>query len=633
MRDPVQIPLIETESSWAPPSLLPDLTHATEIAVDLETRDPNLLQLGPGWATNDGEVVGVSIATNDWSGYLPFKHEGGGNLDKDFVLAWVKRQMSSPADKIFHNSLYDVGWLKREGIEIQGKIQDTMIAAPLINENRHRYSLDSLGFEYCGDRKDETLLKQAARDWGVNPKAEMWKLPSKYVGPYAEQDAVLTLKLWNKMKPVLEKQNLTKIYALESGILPLLIEMRWRGIKIDQDKAQKTMEQLKVKEEQTVKQIKKDYGYEIDLWAAASIAKVFEKNSLTYPRTERTNAPSFTAEWLEGHSHPLPQAIVKARRLNKLRTTFIEKMVFGHMRNGKIHGQINPLRSDGGGTVSGRFSYSSPNLQQVPARDPELGRLVRDLFIPDGQEYWGAFDYSQQEPRITVHYAALTKQLGAEEAVEAYQGQDADFHQIVADMAGIDRKKAKTINLGLSYGMGKQKLTQALDIPGPEAEALFAQYHRKVPFIKGLSNSCMRRASNKGFITTLLGRKCRFNMYEARNENSIPLSYEQAVEKWGKEDLVRAYTYKALNRLIQGSAADMTKQAMLNLWKEGYVPYVQVHDELDIGVSTRKEIEHIKEIMENCVILKVPNVVDAEIGTTWGKATKDYKEVLNERDQ
>jgi DNA polymerase I-like protein with 3'-5' exonuclease and polymerase domains len=633
MRDMVQVPLIETESSWAPPSLLPDLTQAKEIAVDLETRDPDLLTLGPGWATKSGEVVGVSIATNDWSGYLPFKHEAGGNLDKDFVIGWLKKQMLGPGDKIFHNSLYDVGWLKREGVEIEGKIQDTMIAAPLINENRHRYSLDSLGFEYCGERKDETLLKQAANEWGINPKAEMWRLPSKYVGPYAEQDAVLTLNLWNKMKPVLEKQGLEQIYALESGILPLLIEMRWRGIKIDQDKAQKAMEDLKVREQNLVREIKNKYGQEIDLWAAASIAKVFEKNSLTYPRTERTGAPSFTAEWLEGHSHPLPQAIVKARRMNKIRTTFIEKMIFGHMRNGKIHGQINPLRSDGGGTVSGRFSYSSPNLQQVPARDPEFGKMVRDLFVPDGHEYWGAFDYSQQEPRITVHYAYLTKQLGAEDAVKAYQGQDADFHQIVADMAGIDRKKAKTINLGLSYGMGRQKLTQALGLAEDEAETLFSQYHRKVPFIRGLSNSCMRRASNKGFITTLLGRKCRFNMYESTTTKSIPLPYDQAVEKWGKEGLIRAYTYKALNRLIQGSAADMTKKAMLDLWKEGYVPYVQVHDELDIGVSTKKEIEHIKEIMENCVTLKVPNVVDAEIGTTWGQATEDYREVLSERNQ
>ena len=626
-----QIPMFQTKSEWAPPSILPDLTEKKEIAIDLETRDPNLIRQGPGWATGDGEVVGISLATNDWSGYLPIRHQGGGNLDKLFIINWLSKQLNTPSDKIFHNALYDVGWLKREGIELKGKIQDTMIAAPLINENRNRYSLDSLGSEYCEERKDETLLKQAAQEWGINPKSEMWKLPAKYVGLYAEQDASLTLKLWGEMKKELEKQNLTQIYSLESRLLPLLIEMRWKGILINQSKAEETAEILKKKEEKILKYIDKEFGGKIEVWASASIAKVFDKNSLTYPRTPRTNAPSFTAQWLENHSHPLPQAIVKVRKINKARTTFIEKMIFEHLHNGKIHAQINPLRSDNGGTVSGRFSYSNPNLQQVPSRDPELGALIRNLFIPENHEFWGVFDYNQQEPRLTVHYSSLTRQVGAEKAIEAYKNDNADFHQIVADMTGIERKKAKIINLALSYGMGKQKLTQSLGLSDIEAEELFSTYHSKVPFIRGLSNACNRRASNKGYVTTLLGRKCRFNLYEPQDFKEVPLPYEQAVEKWGKEKLSRAYTYKALNRLIQGSAADMTKKAMLDLWKEGFTPYVQIHDELDLGVSTQKEIEQIKEIMENCVKLQVPNIVDAEIGKTWGNATQSYTEVFNER--
>ena len=623
--------MFQSNSDWCPPSFLPDLTQEKEIAVDLETRDPNLIRQGPGWATDDGEVIGISIATAGWSGYLPVGHQGGGNLDKLFIFNWLKKQLSTENDKIFHNALYDVGWLKRSGIEIKGKIQDTMIAAPLINENRNRYSLDSLGSEYCNQRKDETLLRRAAQEWGINPKSEMWKLPSKYVGAYAEQDAVLTLKLWGEMKKELEKQNLNQIYSLESGLLPLLIEMRWKGILINQSKAEETAEILKKKEGEILKYIDKEFGGKIEVWASASIAKVFDRNSLTYPRTPRTNAPSFTAQWLENHSHPLPQAIVKVRKINKARTTFIENMIFEHLHDGKIHAQINPLRSDNGGTVSGRFSYSNPNLQQVPTRDPELGALIRNLFIPENHEFWGVFDYNQQEPRLTVHYSSLTRQVGAEKAIEAYKNENADFHQIVADMAGIDRKKAKMINLALSYGMGKQKLTQALGLSEIEAEELFSTYHSKVPFIRGLSNACSRRASNKGYITTLLGRKCRFNLYEPRDIKDVPLPYEQAIEKWGKEKLSRAYTYKALNRLIQGSAADMTKRAMLDLWKEGFTPYVQIHDELDLGVSTKKEIEQIKEIMENCVKLKVPNIVDAEIGKTWGDATQSYMEVFNER--
>jgi len=620
--------MFQTKSEWAPPSILPDLTEKKEIAIDLETRDPSLIKQGPGWATGDGEIVGISLATNDWFGYLPIRHQGGGNLDKSFIINWLSKQLNTPSDKIFHNALYDVGWLKREGIELKGKIQDTMIAAPLINENRNRYSLDSLGAEYCKERKDETLLKQAAKEWGINPKSEMWKLPAKYVGLYAEQDAALTLKLWNEMKPVLDKQNLNSIYELESGLLPLLIEMRWRGILIDQDKAGQTSEQLKQKEKQALKEIKAISGVSVEIWASASVAKAFDKLNIKYPRTIRTNAPSFTSQWLENHTDALPQAIVKARKLNKIRTTFIDKMIFEHLHNGRIHGQLHPLRSDNGGTVTGRFSYSTPNLQQVPVKDPELGRLVRELFIPDDNAFWGTFDYSQQEPRLTVHYSSLTKQIGAQQAVEEYQNEEADFHQIVADMAGIDRKKAKMINLGLSYGMGRQKLTMSLGISEVEAEQLFARYHKRVPFIRGLTNACMRKASNKGFITTLLGRRCRFNLYEPQGERGIPLPYDQAVAKWGERGLVRAYTYKALNRLIQGSAADMTKRAMLDLWKEGYVPYVQVHDELDLGISTKKETEQIKEIMENCVKLQVPNIVDIEIGKSWGTAIKSYQEVF-----
>ena len=629
---PQQIPMFTPDTSWAPPEVLPDLSSAKEIAVDLETRDPDLILKGPGWATNTGEVVGVSIATDGWSGYLPFGHQGGGNLEKEFVISWVKKQLSGSSDKIFHNAMYDVGWLRRLGITVNGTIHDTMIAAPLVNENRNRYSLDSLGSEYCGERKDETLLREAAHSFGVDPKAEMWKLPANYVGFYAEQDAVLTLKLWKVLKDLLDKEEVSQIYELERSLLPLLLEMRWKGVRVDENAAEKQSVYLKSQEQKLLSQIKKDYGVPVEVWNAKSISKAFDKAGLTYPRTPKTNVPSFTAQWLESHSHILPQSIVKARRYNKMRTTFIDKMIFEHSHNGRIHGQMHPLRSDDGGTVTGRFSYSTPNLQQVPARDPELGPLIRGLFIPEEGCLWGAFDYSQQEPRLTVHYASLTKQPGAQNAVEQYRDENADFHQIVADMANIPRKQAKDINLALSYGMGKKKLISMLNISDTEAEDLISKYHQRVPFVKALADSCMRNASNRGFITTLLGRKCRFNLFEPRNTRTVPLAYEEAAEKWGEENIVRSFTYKALNRLIQGSAADMTKKAMVNLYEAGYIPHIQVHDELDISVETKKQAKEIKEIMENCVQLEVPNVVDAELGKTWGEATTSYKEAFDERD-
>ena len=618
-----QQPMFTPRSDWTPPETLPDLSSAKRIAVDLETKDPDLKLSGPGWATGNGYVTGIAIATDNWSGYLPIRHDGGGNLDTGFVLRWLSKTLSGNADKIFHNALYDVGWLKREGVEIRGKIHDTVIAAPLVDEHRRRYSLDSLGEDYCDDRKDETLLKDAASAFDIDPKAEMYALPAKYVGEYAEQDAVLTLKLWDVLQKKLIDENLQAIYDLESSLIPLLVEMRWKGVRVDINEAEKSVVSLKKQEKDCIKQIKYKYGVDVDVWASASVAKAFDKAGLTYPRTQKTNAPSFTGKWLEGLNHGLPKLIVQARKYQKIRSAFIENMILEHAHKGRIHGQMHPLRGDSGGTVSGRFSYSTPNLQQVPARDPILGPLVRGLFLPAEGHSWGVFDYSQQEPRLTVHYAARMKLPGSEEAVSAYKEDDADFHQIVADMAGIARKDAKVINLSLSYGMGKNKLIQALGINELEADALFNNYHSKVPFIKELTLSCSRKAENVGFIKTLLGRKCRFDMYEPRTEKNSPLPFEQAYEEYGP-NIRRAFTYRAFNRLIQGSAADMTKQAMLDLWNEGIVPHIQVHDELDVSVQNKEESRKIVEIMENCVDLVVPSKVDAEIGNTWGTALVDH---------
>jgi len=611
------------ESNWCIPDIFPKFADDERIAVDLETYDPHLLTSGPGWATGRGHIVGVGVATKDWKGYFPMRHEGGGNLDEAVVLRWVKNTLSSSKrEVIFHNALYDVGWLRREGVEVKGEILDTMFAAPIVDENRYSYSLDSLGQTYCGEKKDESLLQDAALAWGINPKSEMYKLNSKYVGPYGEQDAALTLKVYHKLREQLKEQDLESIYSLECKLIPLLIEMRWRGVRVDEEKADTISKNLSQREQKLLVEIKRKYGEDVNLWANASLQKVFDKNNLPYPRTEKGMA-SFQRQWLENHEHDLPKMIVEARKLNKARTTFIEKMISEHSYNGRIHAEAHPLRNDSGGTVSGRFSYSNPNLQQVPARDPEIGNLIRSIFIPEDNCQWGVFDYSQQEPRLTVHYANELKLIGAEDAVNAYNDKNADFHQIVADMAKIPRKQAKNINLGLSYGMGKEKLIRELGLDDAEAQTLLAQYHEKVPFIRGIQDHCTRVASHRGYIKTLAGRKCHFDLWEHKYDKSVPLPLEEAQIKYG-DTLKRSFTYKALNRLIQGSAADMTKLAMLGLWEEGIVPHVQVHDEVDISIQDEGQAKKVVEIMENCVKLSVPLVVDTELGPNWGE-TEDIK--------
>ena len=611
--------IFKPETEWVKPTEFPDLTDRQEVAIDLETCDPDLKSKGSGSVIKNGKVVGISVATEGFVGYFPFDHEGGDNLEKSKVIQWFTDLCKSNSAKIFHNAMYDVCWIRSMGIEIKGDVVDTMIASSLINENRFRYDLNSLGKEYVGWGKAETALRNAADDWGINPKSELWKLPAMYVGTYAERDAELTYNLWKALKKELSNQDLGAIFELESNLFPCLVDMKFLGVRVDVQKAHKLKQQLASQEKQLLLEIKKETKIDTQIWAARSIAMVFDKLKIPYERTLKTNAPSFTKNFLSSHSHPIVNKIAKAREINKAHTTFIDTIIrFEH--NGRIHADINQIRSDSGGTVTGRFSYANPNLQQIPARNKDLGPLIRSLFIPESGCEWGCFDYNQQEPRLVVHYASLQQLPSAMNVVDAYKDGDADFHKIVADMADIPRLQAKTINLGLFYGMGKAKLQAELGVSKQKAEDLFQLYHGKVPFVKQLMNAVSNRAQQRGQIRTLLGRLCRFHLWEP-NYFGIhkPLSLEEAVQEHGPGGIKRAFTYKALNKLIQGSAADMTKKCMLELYKEGIIPHIQIHDELDISVEDDKQAKQIIQIMEAAVELNVPNKVDYEAGENWGK--------------
>ena len=614
-----QLNFIYNDSDWVCPNEYPDLRHAKEIAIDLETKDPNIKTKGAGWATFDGHIVGFAVAAFDQQWYFPIHHDAGGNMDSAITTAWMQEVLKTPATKIFHNASYDVGWLLVNGFEINGPIVDTMIAAALINENRFSFSLNACAKDYLGEIKNETFLNEKAKEWGIDAKADLWKLPAGYVGFYAEQDAGLTLKLWQRFKTEITKQSLNDVWDMEMELLPILIETRRRGIRVDEEKAEKLKKEFKEKEHIVLKKIKQETTMKPDIWAARSVAQVFDRIGVDYPRTPKTGEPSFTQNWLVNCNNPIAQLIREAREINKFHSTFIDS-IQRFVHKGRIHSEINQLRSDQGGTVSGRLSYSNPNLQQIPARNKEFGDKIRSLFLPEEGRQWGSFDYSQQEPRLVAHYAASVNEdfSGADEFIEAYKNEAADFHQIVADMAGISRTQAKTINLGLFYGMGKNKLQAELGINKLQAEELFKQYHTKVPFVKQLMDAVMDRAQRKGKVRTLLGRLCRFHLWEP-NQFGIhkPLPHDDALAEHGP-GIRRAYTYKALNRLIQGSAADMTKKAMIDLHAEGIIPHLQVHDELDISIQNKKEAEKVREIMESTVTLEVPNKVDYEEGDNWG---------------
>ena len=631
----IQKPLFTPQSEWFLPDDFPDLSKYDEIAIDLETKDPDLKTKGSSSMRGEGDVVGIAVAVKNWAGYYPIAHESGPNLERAKVLGWFADVLKTKADKIFHNAIYDLCWIHRLGLTVHGTIVDTMIMASLVNENRFRYDLNSVSYDYTGMGKNETALNEAAKEWGIDPKAEMYKLPAMYVGEYAEKDAEITLALWQELKKEINFQDLQSIVELEQEVLPCILDMKIKGVRVSEKQVDQLEYQLKKSYDYYIKTIHDETGIYPEVWAAKSIESICLRLGIDdFDRTEKTKKPSFTKNYLKNHrghkNSNILRALASARELDKLRNTFLES-IKNYVYKGRIHADIHQLRGDFGGTITGRLSYSNPNLQQLP-NYTKLGMGIRSIFMPEEGHRWGCFDYSQQEPRLVVHYALATLgSTGVASIADAYDKGEADFHKMVAGIADIPRSQAKTINLGLFYGMGKAKLQAQLGVTEEKAKDLLDTYHARVPFVKQLIYQTMDRAQQRGWIRTILGRKCRFDMWEpATFGMHKPQTFEEASLEHGSRNIKRAFTYKALNKLIQGSAADMTKKAMVELRKEGLLPMIQLHDELNISFKTKEESDKIKEIMENCVPLKVPNKVDFEQGNCWGDIVDEEEEYVDE---
>ena len=612
----------DNKPEWTRPSF-PDVKKIQQVAIDLETHDPEIKNLGGGWATNKGFVVGVAISFEGFDGYFPVRHERGGNFSEDEVKKWLVKLFKEDPIVICHNAVYDLGWLRRWGVECNvTKVYDTLIAAPLVDENRYSYSLDSLSKDYLGERKQGNLLEEFGKEHGFKAIEYMHMVPVEIAGIYAEQDTRLTLKLWEFLRVEIQKQGLTDIFNLETDLLRLLLEMRWKGVRVDLEKAEKTKKFFKSEEEKIYQNIKKETGIDIgssDIYAAASLQKIFDKLGEKYELTEKNKQAKISNTLMRESDNPLIQSISVAREYNKAHTTFIDS-ILKHQVDGRIHAEINQLKGEYGGPVSGRLSMNNPNLQQVPARNEAIGPKIRSLFLPEEGHKWASLDYSQQEPRLLVHYAQKHGLEGAETLIKFFH-EGKDFHQVTAEMAGISRKEAKTIGLGLMYGMGIAKLADSLDISPEQAKALKKKYNDNVQFLNNIIVRATRYTEQNGFINTLLGRRCRFELWENKDfYDKRMMSYENAKKTWAWNEMKRAGTYRALNRLIQGSAADQTKKAMGDLWKNlGVIPMIQIHDELNVSIANETQVKEIKEIMESAVELHVPVKCDAEIGDNWGE--------------
>jgi DNA polymerase I-like protein with 3'-5' exonuclease and polymerase domains len=511
------------------------------------------------------------------------------------------------------------------------------MAEALLDEHRLRYNLASLLVTYHLPPKEETLLREAAAAYGCDPKADLWRLPARFVGAYAEGDVVPLLDIYRSQHNAVVAQGLEKVVKLEHDLVPLLLEMRFRGVRVATGRAEELLKEFDAEYEGHRQEIFRLTGYLPDVWAAESCAVAMDKAGIHYNQTS-TGKPSFTDEWLSGHEHQVPKLITLARKAYKAGQTFCKNYVLDHAdKKGRVHAEFNPLRTDDGGTVSGRFSSARPNLQNIPARDPEMGTKIRGLFLPEEGEEWCAADWSQQEPRLTIHYAAVNNLTNAEAAVQRYRDNpDTDYHQMTADLAGITRKKAKPINLGLAYGMGGAKLARSLGLPtaikvnsrtgrsyevaGPEAQEILDKYHAGLPFIKELTDKYSRIAETEGQIRTLSGRLCRFPYWEPKNGGRAMLRAD-AVRTYGSNNIKRSWCYTAMNRKIQGGSADLIKIAMRQLWREGLVPLVTVHDEIGISVPDRQTALRVVDIMRHVVPLRVPLRVDCDMGASWGIAS------------
>lgn len=638
------LPLFTPESSWRAPRLadLPSWPEKGRIAIDTETKDVNLKTLGPG-VRRGAKIVGYSFAIEDGpKHYIPLRHEGGDNVeDINQGLRYLRDNVAQFHGTIVGANLgYDLDFLMEENVRFDNVewFRDVLVADPLIDENQWGFSLDAVGQRRIGKGKNEKLLKQAADDYGFDPKAEMWRLPARYVGEYAEDDTALPLQVLRKQDRIIEEEQLQRVWDLESKVLPVLVKMRRRGVKIDFDHLGRVEKWCVRHELEALAQVKHETGYDIGMdncWSADAVAPAFRKIGVSVPQIASGKHASIDKIFLTSQKGPVFKAVAALRRINKIRSTFV-KSVRTHAVNGRIHctfNQVKKQKDDGSGGSEGdetegagfgRLSCVDPNLQQQPARDPELGPMWRAVYVPDDGKIWCSNDYSQQEPRWAVHYAEITPQRngtvglpGSNLAGDRFRKDPAtDFHQMMADIigGGYKRKDAKEIYLGLSYGMGGAKLCRKLgmetkwvdsrrrghiEVAGTEGQALIDKFDDEVPFVKMMAKRCEERANEKGYIVTAGGRHCHF---EAKPEPEV--GYE--------------WCHKSFNRLIQGSSADQTKQALVDLDAMGAYLQLQVHDEINSSVENEAEAVAQSEIMRNAMPMTVPSKVDTELGSSWG---------------
>jgi len=608
--------------------MIPTWKDQKIVAVDIETCDPTLKKYGPG-VRGDGRIVGIALAIPDAEPvYLPVDHKEGPNLPKEQVYAYLSELLSGDCLIVGANLTYDIDYLLQAGVNVTGPYYDIQLAEPLLDESAKSYSLDAIAKKYLGIGKQEAKLEEwVVENLGkrASVKANIWQAPASVVEEYAKYDAKLPLLIKDYQLSHLQEQGLMPLFQLESKLQEMVLAMTRYGVRIDVFEKMQVEGTLNERIERDQKALDKLAGRQVNVFANRSIAAACDKLGVEYSRTAK-GAPSFTKAFMDNHPHPLIRLVQAVRTWNRYQNTFVEAMG-NYIYDGRIHAQFNQLKSDRYGTETGRFSSSNPNLQQIPSRDAELGPMVRGMFVPEIDHTWAKIDYSAVEPRIAIHYSDDKDVKAA-----LWANPEADVYQPLLDaLPEFKRSTLKAIWLGISYGMGKQKLADSLGLSLEEATKVRQDFSDGVPFLSELYYGAMEEATEFGYVRTLLNRRRRFNMWESATKfGTEPVSSrEKAVELY-KGPNKRAYTYKAFNSVIQGSSADIIKKAMVDLWESGIfndipVPHLTVHDELDFSIPIGKEKQYLPEIkhmMENAVKLTVPLHVSIDTGNSWGRVSE-----------
>jgi len=617
-------PVFTKPDDWSPYTVLPELSGI--VALDTENKDPGLSSgYGTSWPHGLGFTCGIAIS---WSGgdfYLPYGHSEG-NTDKRRVIEWLKVQAAKPdVTFVYANCQYDLGWLWREGITPLNLPHDVQGMAALLDEFKFSYSLDSLGREYLGEGKSDEAFSAACAAGGLlDPKSNMDLVPGWIAEAYGVQDARLTRDLYLHFLPMLEAEDLIPIYNLERECYLVGFDMKRNGVRVDTDEAERQITRFERLRDEKIELVARTTGVVCSATDNVSLARALrvENPDLDLPKTTQ-GRDSIRKEVMESLHSPVADAINSARRYDKAINTFLQGYILESSVKGRIHADFNPLRRSGTdaggregmkGTVTGRWSCTDPNLQNVSARDIEIGVAVRRCFVPEEGEQWVKADYASQEPRLTVYYAERAKLRGGKEMADRFRIDPmTDLHGETATLMGVPRPQAKVINLSLAYGAGGAKLCKQLGLPtewtekhgrrieiaGREGKRLLDRHMQAVPFMRALQKMAEKTAQTRGYIITLGGRRCHF-------------------QKNGDE---YEWTYTALNKIIQGSAADQMKAALCHLRREKIPTLLTVHDEADFSVPRGEKgeliLQSIRAIMEQAIPISIPMIADIKVSDTW----------------